>query len=161
MSLAQPAFLPLSLILLGEGRMAVAERSPQACSALCRRGWAALGYGALSRGEGAFFFLSSPALKAVSLPGPRKLRCTRNYIHANLFASFGLRAISVIVKDALLEKRWGMEILHVSDWEVLLSNEASPPRNQILLGWGWHLSANACPPPPWPAMVATCCTPGP
>uniref|UniRef100_A0A7M4E2B6 Glucagon receptor-like n=1 Tax=Crocodylus porosus TaxID=8502 RepID=A0A7M4E2B6_CROPO len=43
----------------------------------------------------------------------RKLRCTRNYIHANLFASFGLRAISVIVKDALLEKRWGMTIIQV------------------------------------------------
>uniref|UniRef100_A0A8C6ZME3 Glucagon receptor-like n=1 Tax=Nothoprocta perdicaria TaxID=30464 RepID=A0A8C6ZME3_NOTPE len=36
----------------------------------------------------------------------RKLRCTRNYIHANLFASFGLRATSVIVKDALLERHW-------------------------------------------------------
>uniref|UniRef100_A0A8D0GDV8 G-protein coupled receptors family 2 profile 2 domain-containing protein n=1 Tax=Sphenodon punctatus TaxID=8508 RepID=A0A8D0GDV8_SPHPU len=36
------------------------------------------------------------------------LRCTLNYIHTNLFASFGLRAISVIVKDALLEKRWGI-----------------------------------------------------
>lgn len=55
----------------------------------------------------------------------RKLRCTRNYIHANLFASFGLRAISVIVKDALLEKRWGMELTEVSDWETLLSNEAA------------------------------------
>ncbi|KAJ1097672.1 hypothetical protein NDU88_002789 [Pleurodeles waltl] len=55
----------------------------------------------------------------------RKLRCTRNYIHANLFASFGLRAISVIVKDALLDKRWGMELTEVSDWETLLSNEAA------------------------------------
>nr|XP_025036291.1 glucagon receptor-like [Pelodiscus sinensis] len=56
----------------------------------------------------------------------RKLRCTRNYIHANLFASFGLRAISVIARDTLLEKRWGMEILQVSDWEALLSNEGTP-----------------------------------
>ncbi|XP_069502970.1 glucagon receptor-like [Ambystoma mexicanum] len=55
----------------------------------------------------------------------RKLRCTRNYIHTNLFASFGLRAISVIVKDALMEKRWGMELIEVSDWETLLSNEAA------------------------------------
>ncbi|KAJ7305742.1 hypothetical protein JRQ81_010108 [Phrynocephalus forsythii] len=39
----------------------------------------------------------------------RKLRCTRNYIHANLFASFGLRALSIIVKDALLEKTWRKE----------------------------------------------------
>ncbi|XP_054698957.1 glucagon receptor-like isoform X1 [Grus americana] len=55
----------------------------------------------------------------------RKLRCTRNYIHANLFASFGLRATSVMVKDALLEKRWGMEVVQVADWEALLSHEAA------------------------------------
>uniref|UniRef100_A0A8C0FEP6 Glucagon receptor n=1 Tax=Bubo bubo TaxID=30461 RepID=A0A8C0FEP6_BUBBB len=36
----------------------------------------------------------------------RKLRCTRNYIHANLFASFGLRGTSVMVKDAL-QVPWG------------------------------------------------------
>ncbi|XP_075686583.1 glucagon receptor-like isoform X2 [Rhinoderma darwinii] len=55
----------------------------------------------------------------------RKLRCTRNYIHANLFFSFALRGISVIVKDVLLEKRWGMQIIEVSDWEILISNKAA------------------------------------
>ncbi|XP_075422486.1 LOW QUALITY PROTEIN: glucagon receptor-like [Ascaphus truei] len=55
----------------------------------------------------------------------RKLRCTRNYIHANLFASFGLRGVSVIVKDVLLEKRWDMQITEVSDWEILISNKAA------------------------------------
>ncbi|KAH0631817.1 hypothetical protein JD844_019651 [Phrynosoma platyrhinos] len=54
----------------------------------------------------------------------RKLRCTRNYIHANLFASFGLRALSVIVKDALMERLWRREIFQVSDWEALWSHEA-------------------------------------
>ncbi|KAL9835911.1 glucagon receptor-like isoform 4-T4 [Geothlypis trichas] len=55
----------------------------------------------------------------------RNLRCTRNYIHANLFASFGLRATSVMVKDALLERRWGVELVQVADWEALLSHEAA------------------------------------
>nr|XP_009940221.1 PREDICTED: glucagon receptor-like [Opisthocomus hoazin] len=68
----------------------------------------------------------------------RKLRCTRNYIHANLFASFGLRATSVMVKDALLEKRWGMEVVQVADWEALLSHQASaaPRRGLVLVGQG-------------------------
>uniref|UniRef100_A0A8C0IW67 G-protein coupled receptors family 2 profile 2 domain-containing protein n=1 Tax=Chelonoidis abingdonii TaxID=106734 RepID=A0A8C0IW67_CHEAB len=71
----------------------------------------------------------------------RKLRCTRNYIHANLFASFGLRAISVIVKDALLEKRWGMEILHVSDWEAAVGCRMAQVMMQycILANHYWFL----------------------
>uniref|UniRef100_A0A8C0H6L4 Gastric inhibitory polypeptide receptor n=1 Tax=Chelonoidis abingdonii TaxID=106734 RepID=A0A8C0H6L4_CHEAB len=32
----------------------------------------------------------------------RKLRCTRNYIHVNLFLSFMLRAVSILTRDALL-----------------------------------------------------------
>ncbi|KAM8960395.1 glucagon receptor-like [Pelodytes ibericus] len=55
----------------------------------------------------------------------RKLRCTRNYIHANLFFSFALRGVSVIAKDILLEKRWGMQVIEISDWEILISNKAA------------------------------------
>ncbi|ROK28171.1 Gastric inhibitory polypeptide receptor [Anabarilius grahami] len=46
--------------------------------------------------------LASLSLALVILLIFRKLRCTRNYIHTNLFASFILRAVSILTRDALL-----------------------------------------------------------
>ncbi|KAI2656318.1 Gastric inhibitory polypeptide receptor [Labeo rohita] len=48
--------------------------------------------------------LASLSLAVVILLIFRKLRCTRNYIHTNLFASFILRAVSILTRDALLMK---------------------------------------------------------
>ncbi|XP_057716625.1 glucagon receptor isoform X4 [Corythoichthys intestinalis] len=46
--------------------------------------------------------LRTPA--SVTPAGPvRKLHCMRNNIHMNLFASFILRALSILIKDALME----------------------------------------------------------
>lgn len=61
----------------------------------------------------------------LSLSSHRKLRCTRNYIHANLFLSFILRAVSVIVKDNMLEHHWGRDIMKQTDVRELLSDHVS------------------------------------
>ncbi|KAJ8254089.1 hypothetical protein COCON_G00207010 [Conger conger] len=49
----------------------------------------------------------------------RKLHCMRNNIHMNLFASFILRALSILVKDALLDPP-SINVMHdiASDYEM-------------------------------------------
>ncbi|XP_029417038.1 glucagon receptor isoform X3 [Nannospalax galili] len=63
--------------------------------------------------------LGALLLALVILLGLRKLHCTRNYIHGNLFTSFVLKAGSVLVIDQLLKTRYSQKIgddLSVSIW---------------------------------------------
>ncbi|XP_068161697.1 glucagon receptor-like isoform X2 [Antennarius striatus] len=69
--------------------------------------------------------LSALIIALIILLSLRKLHCTRNYIHANLFLSLILRAVSVIVKDAMLEHHWGREIMKQTDVKEMLSHQAA------------------------------------
>uniref|UniRef100_A0A8C1J4T7 Gastric inhibitory polypeptide receptor n=2 Tax=Cyprinus carpio TaxID=7962 RepID=A0A8C1J4T7_CYPCA len=66
--------------------------------------------------------LASLSLALVILLIFRKLRCTRNYIHTNLFASFILRAVSILTRDALLMKD-APEFRDNKDVSIVLSDQ--------------------------------------
>ncbi|XP_016375448.1 gastric inhibitory polypeptide receptor-like isoform X2 [Sinocyclocheilus rhinocerous] len=66
--------------------------------------------------------LASLSLALVILLLFRKLRCTRNYIHTNLFASFILRAVSILTRDALLMKD-APEFRDNKDVSIVLSDQ--------------------------------------
>uniref|UniRef100_A0A8C5EJ69 Glucagon receptor-like n=1 Tax=Gouania willdenowi TaxID=441366 RepID=A0A8C5EJ69_GOUWI len=67
----------------------------------------------------------------------RRLRCTRNYIHSNLFLSFILRAAAVIIKDRMLDQQWGKEILNSADVKEILSYEVVMMQYFVLANHYW------------------------
>nr|XP_020642747.1 gastric inhibitory polypeptide receptor [Pogona vitticeps] len=54
----------------------------------------------------------------------RKLRCIRNYIHMNLFLSYMLRAVSILVRDTLLRLRFPEEFQKEGDLSLLPIGQA-------------------------------------
>ncbi|XP_059527684.1 glucagon receptor [Myotis daubentonii] len=76
--------------------------------------------------------------------GLRKLHCTRNYIHINLFASFVLKASSVLVIDLLLKTRYSQEFgddLRLQGW---MSDEALAGCRVATVFMQYGVVANAC-----------------
>ncbi|CAM9646786.1 unnamed protein product [Lampetra fluviatilis] len=74
----------------------------------------------------------------------RRLHCTRNYIHMNLFGSFILRAMSILVKDALLETHWEVDPSNATEWGAFLSAEAAVSCRTAQVLMQYCIVANYC-----------------
>ncbi|XP_036763040.1 glucagon-like peptide 1 receptor isoform X1 [Manis pentadactyla] len=69
------------------------------------------------------------------------LRCTRNYIHLNLFLSFILRALSVFIKDAALKWMYSTAAQQ-HQWDGLLSYQDSLGCRLVFLLMQYCVAAN-------------------
>ncbi|XP_025066539.1 glucagon-like peptide 2 receptor [Alligator sinensis] len=74
---------------------------------------------------GHYFSLISLILALLILLLLRKLHCTRNYIHMNLFASFILRAIAILIKDAIFYNTYSKTPNDETGWLSYINSEIS------------------------------------
>lgn len=88
--------------------------------------------------------LAALLLALAVLMGCSQLHCTRNHIHANLFASFVLKASAVLATDRLLQTRYGQQLgddLSVSVW---LSDGAVAGCRVAAVSMQYSVVANYC-----------------
>ncbi|KAG8507130.1 Glucagon-like peptide 2 receptor, partial [Galemys pyrenaicus] len=72
--------------------------------------------------------LASLCLAVTLLLFLRKLHCTRNYIHMNLFASFILRALAVLVKDVVIHSSYSKRPSNEKGWVSYMPEISTPCR---------------------------------
>ncbi|XP_067571955.1 glucagon receptor isoform X1 [Pseudorca crassidens] len=88
--------------------------------------------------------LGALLLALAILLGLSKLHCTRNYIHVNLFASFVLKASSVLVIDTLLKTRYSQRIGDDFSVSVWLSDGAVAGCRVAAVFMQYGVVANYC-----------------
>ncbi|XP_069511385.1 glucagon receptor [Ambystoma mexicanum] len=88
--------------------------------------------------------LGTLVLALIILLGFSKLHCMRNYIHMNLFASFILRAVSVLIIDALLKTRYSEKIDDDYKIHIWLSDAAAAGCRAATVLMQYGTIANYC-----------------
>ncbi|XP_066560811.1 glucagon-like peptide 2 receptor isoform X2 [Amia ocellicauda] len=86
--------------------------------------------------------LSSLSLAVLILLFLRKLHCTRNYIHMNLFASFIFRAVVVLVKDIVTNEIYSKKPQEETGWIDYLNSKISTTCRATHVFMHYFVSAN-------------------